>query len=164
LNSEFPANLQRYVTDVRAAGGIPVLVTPLARREFKDGKQQNTLEPWAAAARRVAQEMTVPIADLNADSVTLIQKMGPVEATTLAMTAPLISELAAARTGTTLPPRPASEARVPDIAARPDGPRGRIVRKFDYTHLGDAGAEEFAQVIANELAVAIPELRDQLLP
>lgn len=36
LKTEFPVNMARYVREVRALGGIPVLVTPLTRRTFKD--------------------------------------------------------------------------------------------------------------------------------
>jgi len=164
LADEFPANLRGMVNDVRAAGGIPVLVTPLARRAFKGGKLDNTLESWADAVRSVARDMKVPLADLNADSATVIQKLGPVEATKLAMAPPLPNELDAARAGTTLPPRPAAEARLPDPPARPNGPSGRLDRKFDYTHLGDAGARVFSGIVANELAGAVPELRGELLP
>ena len=35
LATEFPQNLARYVADVRAAGGRPVLVTPLTRAASK---------------------------------------------------------------------------------------------------------------------------------
>ncbi|MBC9033710.1 rhamnogalacturonan acetylesterase [Sphingomonas sp. JC676] len=164
LATEFPANLRRFVNEVRAAGGIPVLVTPLARRAFKDGQLDNTLGPWAVATRQVAQEMKVPLADLNADSAALIQKMGPVDAMTFAMAPPLPSEIAAAKTGTTLPPRSAADARLPDVATASNGPRGQIVRKFDYTHLGSAGATTFARIVTYELAATVPELRSQLLP
>ena len=54
LATEYPANLARYVADVRAAGGQPVLVTPLTRRTFKDGRLADDLQPWADAMRRVA--------------------------------------------------------------------------------------------------------------
>lgn len=164
LASEFPVNLRRFVEEVRAAGGIPVLVTPLARRAFKDGRLDNTLAPWAAATRQIAREMNVPLADLNAESAALIEKMGPDRATTMAMAPPLPAELAAARMGTTLPPRPAAEARMPDVPTTANGPRGQIVRKFDYTHLGENGASIISMLVANELALAVPEMRDQLLP
>src|SRR5215471_4503012 len=49
LATEFPENLRRYVREVKAAGGKPVLVTPLTRRSFKNGILENTLEPWAEA-------------------------------------------------------------------------------------------------------------------
>jgi len=34
----FKANLHRYVRDVRAIGGVPILVTSLSRRNYKDGE------------------------------------------------------------------------------------------------------------------------------
>ena len=162
--TEFPANLTRFVADVRAAGAVPVLVTPLTRREFRNGRLDNTLAPWAEEVRRVARATGAPLVDLNADSAALVQRMGPARATELAMTPPLPAELAAARTGTTLPPRPAEQARLPDAPTRPDGPRGQIMRKFDYTHLGDAGARTFARIVADDLAKAVPALRSQLVP
>jgi len=84
LVTEFPENLRRYVREVKAAGGKPVLVTPLTRRSFKDGVLENTLAPWAEAAKKVAGEQGVPVLDLNTDSVAAVQKMGPAEADTLA--------------------------------------------------------------------------------
>lgn len=162
--TEFPANLTRFVADVRAAGAVPVLVTPLTRREFRNGRLDNTLAPWAEEVRRVARATGAPLVDLNADSAALVQRMGPARATELAMTPPLPAELAAARTGTTLPPRPAEQARLPDAPTQPDGPRGQIMRKFDYTHLGDAGARTFARIVADDLAKAVPALRSQLVP
>ena len=162
--TEFPANLTRFVADVRAAGAVPVLVTPLTRRVFKAGKLDNTLAPWADEVRRVAKATGAPLVDLNADSAALVQQMGAARATDLAMTPPLPAELAAARTGTTLPPRPAEEARLPDVPTKPGGPRGQVMRKFDYTHLGDVGARTFARVVAEDLAKAVPALRSQLVP
>ncbi|HWW27954.1 MAG TPA: rhamnogalacturonan acetylesterase, partial [Caulobacter sp.] len=73
LATEFPANLKRYVEDVRAAGGKPVLVTPLTRRQFKDGKLVDDLGPWAEAVRKVAAETGTPLVDLHADSVAAVQ-------------------------------------------------------------------------------------------
>ncbi|MBS0479812.1 MAG: rhamnogalacturonan acetylesterase [Proteobacteria bacterium] len=163
LATEFPANLRRFVSEVRAAGATPVLVTPLARRAFKGGRLDNNLAPWAAAARQVAREMNVPLVDLNTDSAVMIEKMGPVKAMTLAMAPPLSAELAAAKSGATLPPRPTAEARLPDVPATPGGPRGQIARKFDYTHLGDGGARLIAAMMANDVAAVVPGLRDGLL-
>ena len=84
LATEFPENLRRYVREVKAAGAKPVLVTPLTRRSFKDGVLENTLGPWAEAAKKVAGEEGAPLLDLNTDSVAAVQKMGPAEADTLA--------------------------------------------------------------------------------
>ena len=87
-----------------------------------------------------------------------------IDATALAMTSPLPAELEAARTGTTLAPRSAEQARLPDVPTTAGGPQGQVVRKFDYTHLGDAGARTFAALVADGLARAVPALRTQLLP
>lgn len=163
LASEFPANLRRFVQEVRAAGGIPVLVTPLVRRAFKAGELDNTLEPWAAAARTVARKLNVPLLDLNADSAVLVRKMGPVGAMVMAMAPPLETEVAAAKAGTTFPPRPAAEAARVTVSPPKTGPTGRVALKFDYTHLGDEGAHIIAKIVTVELAGAVPDLRSGLL-
>lgn len=158
--TEFPANLRRFVENVRAAGATPVLVTPLTRREFKDGRLRNTLASWSDQVRGVAKAMDVPLVDLNALSAAQVQKMGAETATQLAQVPPSAEELAAAKAGTTLPPRPAPPA---PPAIEGDGPRGQVTQKFDYTHLGDIGAEVTARLVAQALAQAVPALRSQLV-
>ena len=85
LTTEFPANLKRYVQEAKAAGANPVLVTPLSRRSYKDGVIDNGLGPWADAARKVAGEQKVTVIDLNAESVALLNKVGPAEADSYAV-------------------------------------------------------------------------------
>ena len=103
LATEFPVNIRQYVQDVLTNGAKPVLLTPLTRRWFTDGNVKNDLAPWADATKKVAAEMGVPVLDLNADSVAAIQKMGPVEANTLAMAPPppIVAESAASSSGVT---------------------------------------------------------------
>jgi lysophospholipase L1-like esterase len=84
--TEFPANMKRYVEEARALGGVPVLVTPLTRRSFKDGYVHNDLAPWAATVRDVARATKTPLVDLNALSLAAVQAMGPQEADKLART------------------------------------------------------------------------------
>ena len=84
--TEFPANMQRYVEEARALGGVPVLVTPLTRRTFKDGYVHNDLAPWAATVRQIARGTQTPLVDLNALSLAAVQDMGPQEADKLART------------------------------------------------------------------------------
>jgi lysophospholipase L1-like esterase len=84
--TEFPANMKRYVDEARALGGVPVLVTPLTRRSFKDGYVHNDLAPWAATVRDVARATKTPLVDLNALSLAAVQAMGPKEAAKLART------------------------------------------------------------------------------
>lgn len=88
LATEFPDNLRRYVREVRAAGAVPVLVTPLTRRQFRDGTLENDLEPWSVSIRAVATEMDVPLVDLNARSFAAVQAMGPSLANRFAQRAP----------------------------------------------------------------------------
>lgn len=136
LATEFPQNLARYVADVRAAGGRPVLVTPLTRRSFKGAALQNDLSGWADAARAVAKAEQVPLIDLNALSAAAVQTMGNAEADTLAM-AP------------------------PPAAGEPEkgGSNG-----FDRTHLGAKGACIFADLMAKILAEQLPAFREAFLP
>ena len=48
---------------------------------------------------------------------------------------------------------------------RPVGmPIGQINRSFDYTHLGENGAKYFSAIMAKELAKAVPELSENLIP
>ncbi|WP_439568995.1 rhamnogalacturonan acetylesterase [Sphingopyxis sp.] len=158
--TEFPANLRRFVEQVRAAGATPVLVTPLTRREFKDGKLKNTLASWSDQVRGVARAMDVPLVDLNALSAAQAEEMGAELATKLAQEPPTAEELAAAKAGTTLTARPAPP-EPPPIAG--EGARGQVTRKFDYTHLGNVGAEVTAQLVTQALARAVPGLRSQLV-
>jgi len=73
----YPANLARFVDEARATGAVPILVTSMARRTFDKGKIRGELAPWAEAARKVAAEKKVPLVDLFARSMALIEKMGP---------------------------------------------------------------------------------------
>jgi lysophospholipase L1-like esterase len=84
LVKDFPVNMARYAREVQEAGGTPVLVTPLTRRQFKGQWLSNDLAPWAAATRTVAAQAGTPLLDLNADSQAAVQAMGETEADTLA--------------------------------------------------------------------------------
>jgi lysophospholipase L1-like esterase len=142
LATEFPSNMRRYVQEVKAAGANPVLITPLTRRSFKNGRVTDNLEAWADATRKVGQEERVPVLELNADSLAAVQAMGPVEANTLAMTAPPESIAATAASGNSAP--------APQAPANPGSP------VFDYTHLGPKGSAFFGRMVASELAAAAP--------
>lgn len=144
LATEFPANLRQYVEEVKATGAKPVLITPLTRRSFQNGKLTNNLEPWADATRAVAAEKGVPLLELNADSVSAVQTMGPMEANTLAMAPPPASVAETAASGDSAP--------IPKSLAS-DAPA------FDYTHLGAKGSAFFARMVAGELVKAVPDLQ-----
>lgn len=77
-NTTFPANMARYVDEVRAIGAQPVLVTSLTRRSFdKSGHIIRDLAAYVEAVRRVAAAKHVPLVDLNARSIVLCESWGP---------------------------------------------------------------------------------------
>jgi len=166
LKTEFPANLKRYVEDVRAAGAHPVLVTPLSRRQFKDGKLVDDLVPWADAVRAVAAETGAPLVDLNAASAAAAQALGPLKAAAWAE-GPPSAELAKAIAGGTTVGVKFYEPPVPGAAAVPMDPPGRppaTPSKFDYTHLGVEGAAACSEIVAAALVTVVPALARNLVP
>jgi lysophospholipase L1-like esterase len=167
LATEFPANMKRYVEEVRAAGGKPILVTPLTRRQFKDGKLQDDLGPWADAVRKVAAETNIPVVDLHARSQAAVQAMGPVEAMKFAQRPPSVEVIeAATKTATTIaantgvPTTPGASASQSNAAVEP---MGQAKLAFDYTHLGVVGADYFSAIVTDELSKSVPALRRYLI-
>jgi len=70
--------LAKYVDEARAAGARPVIVTSLARRHFTGaGTIASDLFPYADAAKAVAAEKDVPVVDLHAASIALLDRLGP---------------------------------------------------------------------------------------
>ena len=169
LATEFPANMQRYVEDIRSTGATPVLITPLTRRQFRNGTLVNDLVPWAAATSKVAAEEHVPLLTLNSDSAAAVQSMGQAEADSLAMAPPPPVVVAGESTGTSVPAPKAPASAAPSSSG--DGltaqnntveKQGSAAPTFDYTHLGAKGSAYFAHMVAMELVVAIPDLKPYL--
>ncbi len=75
-NGDFRDNLRRYVDEARAHGMRPILVTPVARRTFADGRPVSSLPPYAEAVKAVAAERKVPLVDLHASSFALFRRLG----------------------------------------------------------------------------------------
>ena len=150
LATEFPANMMRYVREVKALGGVPVLVTPLTRRNFVAGRLDNNLRPWADAVLDVARQEHVPVLDLNADSHAAVQAMGQDEADTLAVEPRPAGWVGPA----VLPGAPGYGRATPEHAQPASMPR----TAFDRTHLGKKGAGYFAAMVESELIKAVPGL------
>jgi lysophospholipase L1-like esterase len=74
-DTTYAANIRRYIRDARAIGAIPVVVTSLSRRNYKNGALVQDLTDYAAAAKRVGMEENVTVIDLNAMSVKLLGGM-----------------------------------------------------------------------------------------
>ncbi|MDQ1154627.1 rhamnogalacturonan acetylesterase [Brevundimonas sp. SORGH_AS_0993] len=167
LATQFPANLTRYVIEARAQGAIPVLVTPLARRQFVHGRLQNDLAPWAEAVRRVARDTGAPVVDLNASSAAAIQALGPLESARFAAAAPSPEQAAALSSDMAAEQAPGAQATprsTPSRNAAVAEPQGAPRVAFDHTHLGREGAKFFSALVAADLIRAVPDLRDDLAP
>ena len=134
----YTANLHRYVRDVRAAGAIPILLTPLSRRNYKDGALvTDELTEYAAAARRVAAEDKVTLVDLYAMSTKLLKGMTQEQAD-------------------------AFDAEThPDAKAENGGASGARP-KPDRTHLNDRGKAVFARMVADNVVRTEVELLPNL--
>lgn len=70
-------NLLRFIADVRRAKGVPVLITPVARRSFDAaGKAKADFADYSAVVRIVARETGVAMVDLEALSRAWIDRTG----------------------------------------------------------------------------------------
>lgn len=161
LATEYPANLERYIIEVRAVGAQPVLVTPLTRRMFDQGRLKNDLRPWAEVAIKVAAKLNVPLIDLNRSSTDAVQRMGSTEANKFAQRRPTAAVAEAAAKGTTIPAATEVDDTPPPVSL-PGMAQPKL--SFDYTHLGRSGSDYFAAMMTHELANQVPDMRPLLIP
>lgn len=118
----FKSNLQRFVKEVRSKNGVPVLLTPVARRKFDGaGMVEETHEKYAAVVRTVAKEEKVLFIDLDEKSKALLQQFG-VENSKL-----LFNQL--------------------QPGEHPNYPEG----KEDNTHFNELGARKMAELVLAEI-------------
>ncbi|TKC00508.1 rhamnogalacturonan acetylesterase [Pedobacter cryophilus] len=119
---EFKANLLLYVSETRAKKGIPVLITPVARRKFDaEGKVVDTHQEYAQLVREVASKNQVPLIDLSVKSMELLQNYG------IEKSKYLFNHLEAGQ--------------------NPNYPNG----KTDDTHFNELGARLMAQLVLAEI-------------
>jgi lysophospholipase L1-like esterase len=74
---DYRRNLVRFVDDVRARGGHPVLFTPVVRRRFDGANLVDTHGAYPDAAGAAAREAQVPLVDMTRASAALVEPMGP---------------------------------------------------------------------------------------
>ena len=76
--AQFSANLARFVTDVRAKSGTPVLMTPVMRRRFDDeGQFYDVHGIYPDLTRAVAADLDVALIDMHRKSEALLRRLGP---------------------------------------------------------------------------------------
>ncbi len=145
-DGSFQQYLHRYVADVRAIGGVPILVTSLSRRNYKDGKLVEDLNDYAAATRKVAGEEHIQLIDLNQMSTTMLRKMTQAEADQF--------------NATTHPDAAAENAA--GAAGAVAGVGGKATPP-DRTHLNDEGKKVFGRMVADAIVKARVELGADLI-
>jgi lysophospholipase L1-like esterase len=132
---EFSINLKRYVDETRSKKGIPVLLTPVARRTFDAATSKlNESHPiYSDIVRKVATDSQVPLIDLDSKSMNLLQQFGPEKSKLLFL------HLAPGE--------------------HPNYPEG----KTDNTHFNELGARLIAQLVLAEIRKINPELARKIV-
>jgi len=76
-HTAYKSNLLRFVTEARAKGANPILLTPVSRRQFdKEGKLVDTHGEYPGVVRELAAEQNVPLIDVHKRSMELLAKLG----------------------------------------------------------------------------------------
>lgn len=124
----FRENLKCYIRETREKGGIPVLFTPIVRRNFVEGKLEDTHGDYLEAVKIVGRETDVLLIDLNRLTAELLTEMGEEATKGLFMW-----------------------VEKGKIAKYPEG-------REDNTHLNVQGARKVAALAVREIEKNIPEL------
>jgi len=132
--TDFKANLIKFITETRDKKATAVLITPVARRKFsKSGNIEETHEVYAAIVRKVAEEQNVPLIDLDKESQAFIQKFGPEDSKML------FNYLT-----------PGENPNYPD-------------GKADDTHFSELGARKMAEIILADIKALKLELASRIV-
>ena len=84
---QYQENLRVFVKESRAQGITPILVTPLTRRYFgPDGKIHSDLTAYSNGMKAVAEELKVPLINLQDESIAYLDGIGPSSQETLGLT------------------------------------------------------------------------------
>lgn len=75
--SGYRANLEKMITEVKAAGATPIIFSSIVRRNFNaDGVLEDTHGAYPFVARTIAKEMSVPFVDMQVSSEKLVNELG----------------------------------------------------------------------------------------
>ena len=77
-NGSFRDNLRLFIAEARARGAFPVLITPMARRQFDENGvfRPGSHGPYPEAVRQVGLEENVPVADLTVLTESYLAQLG----------------------------------------------------------------------------------------
>jgi lysophospholipase L1-like esterase len=130
--TSYEANLKRYIDEIKAKGGLPIVVTPMERRRVQGTTFLPTLADFAAGAIQAAGKESVPVIDLNAMSLKVYTALGPDGSTKAFCQVP----------ANTFP--------------------GQAVAIKDNTHFQNYGAYELARCIVEGIKANVPALAVKL--
>jgi lysophospholipase L1-like esterase len=119
--ADYKKYLVKFIEETRSRKAIPVVLTPVTRRRFKDGNIQETHPEYSKLATEVAQAEKVAFIDLDALSRDLLQRYGEENSKLLFL------QLAPGE--------------------HPNYPEG----KNDNTHFSELGARLIAQIVLGEV-------------
>jgi len=146
-DTTFAANLHRYIADVRSIGAVPILVTSLSRRNYKDGVLAEDLTAYAEAARKVAADEYITLVDLNQMSVAMLKRMTQEQADKFDK---------GNDPDTGKPVAAAADATATGVAAAAPAP-------LDRTHLNPYGQKVFGRLVADAIVKTQVELGPDLI-
>jgi lysophospholipase L1-like esterase len=118
---DYKKNLVKFIAETRARKANPVLLTPVTRRRFKDGKIQETHAEYSRLVLEVAKEQNTPVIDLDKLSRELLQEFGEDNSKLLFLHL-----------------QPGEHPNYPD-------------GKEDNTHFNELGARKMAQIVLREI-------------
>jgi lysophospholipase L1-like esterase len=118
---DYKKNLIKFLSEARAKRSNPILLTPVTRRRFKEGKIQETHPGYSELVLEVAKEQNVPVIDLDKLSRNLLEEFGEEQSKLLFLQ---------------LQP-----------GEHPNYPNG----KDDNTHFNELGARKMAQIVLQEV-------------
>jgi lysophospholipase L1-like esterase len=72
----YRSNLIRMIAVAKNAGAQPVLITPVTRRNWENGRIKADFTPWSDAMRALAAELDVPLIDLEKQSGAWVEQAG----------------------------------------------------------------------------------------
>jgi lysophospholipase L1-like esterase len=120
--STYRANLERYVTETRSKGAVPVILSSIVRRKFNEkGTLEDTHGAYPFVARMVARETGAGFIDLQLLTENLVAQSGPKDSEKLFLIL-----------------QPGESVNYPQGIT-------------DNTHLNNNGAKQVALLVATEL-------------
>lgn len=130
---DYKRNLIKFISDARLKNANPILLTPVSRRRFKDGKIQETHVEYSPLVREIAKSENVPVIDLDKLSRELYQELGEERSRLLFL-----------------------QLKPGEHPNYPDG-------KDDNTHFSELGARKVAQIVLSEIRKLDPELSKRIV-